>query len=358
MSTRLMRTALHHLYRVARDGHLHSHPGLLLQRGFPEHDDSNQDAKTSHIEHICRDVITDDFYRHAYDRWRNATADEARFRSVVMKVETRLFIGLTGGGMLETGCLISHSYGTPCIPGSSIKGLVASHVRDRFGETGGAFREYRDELLGAPAADGSSRGLSGSIAFHDAWWVPGSAERPLVPEIVTSHHPEYYGEDGRVAATDFDSPVPNAQVAVQGGFLFVIEGPADWLDTAEQMLFAALTLRGAGARTRAGYGLFAAPKSDGTTEADRSSDPGREWVDGKIVELTARPGVRANQALRGRELAVAWSRLEDPSLKRAALADIRTRWREQDWWDGPQGAAARKAKAIYDAYRTGADETS
>ena len=162
MSTRLMRTALRRLYQAARDGHLDCHPGLLLQRGLPEHDDGNQNAKTSHIERVCRGVITD-FYRHAYDRWRNATADEARFRSVVMKIETRLFIGLTGGGMLETGCLISHSYGTPCIPGSSIKGLVASHVRDRFGETGGAFREYRAEQLVAPATDGSSRGFKTSM---------------------------------------------------------------------------------------------------------------------------------------------------------------------------------------------------
>lgn len=357
MSTRLMRTALHRLHEAARDGHLDSHPGLLLQRGLAKHDEGSQTAKTDHIERVCQGAITD-FYRHAYDRWKDATADETRFRPVVLKIETRLFIGLTGGGMLETGCLISHSYGTPYIPGSSIKGLVASHVRDRFGETGGAFREHRDELFGAPATDSSPAGLSGLIAFHDAWWVPSSTPYPLVQEIVTSHHPDYYSKDGAVPATGFDSPIPNAQVAVEGGFLFVIEGPAEWLDLATRMLVSALTARGTGARTRAGYGLFVLPESDGTTNSVSASDPGREWVDTKIAELSATPGVQADQALRGKALAEAWSVLQDPLLKQAALADIRARWETKGWWEVPQGGSARKARTIYGAYQAEQDEIS
>ena len=358
MSTHLMRTVLRPLHETARDGNnLDAHPGLLLQRGLPEHDDGDQKAKAEHIECICRAAATD-FYRRAYDRWKNATADETRFRSVFLRVETRLFIGLNGGGMLETGCLVSRSYGTPYIPGSSVKGLVVSHVRDRFGDTGGALREYRDELLGAPVADNGSAGRSGLIAFHDAWWVPDSTRYPLVQEVVTTHHPDYYGTDGAAPATDCDSPIPNVQVAVHGDFLFVIEGPAGWLDTAEQMLVAALTGRGVGARTRAGYGQLATPESGGTPQSRRSSDPSPAWVDGKIAELSARPGVQPDQALRGKALAEAWSRLEEPALKRAALADIRARWEDRGWWSEPQGGSARKAKAIYDAHGVQVDETS
>ena len=352
MATQLMRTALRPLYKAARD----SHPGLLLQRGLIEHDDNEPGIKSDHVDRICRSAASD-FYRHAFTRWTKATADTTRFRSVPLKLRTRLFIGLTGGGMLETGCALSRAHGTPYIPGSSVKGPVAAHAIERLDESGDAFRE----LFGARPTEDYPATLSGLLAFHDAWWVPDSAETPLVKEVVTTHHPDYYAKEGAAPATDFDSPVPNAQVAVQGAFLFVIEGPGDWLDFAEQMLVSALVTRGAGAKTRAGYGLFAAPNSPGSHEVEGSrgsSDPGREWVDAKIEELSARPGVQPDQALRGKALAEAWSSIDDPSLKQSALADIRARWDEKGWWNNPQGGAARKARAIYDAYLKQQDETA
>ncbi len=352
MTTPLMRTALRPLYRAARD----PHPGLLLQRGLVEHHDNDPTIKADHVDGICRSAAGN-FYRHAYARWTKATADTTRFRSVTLKLRTRLFIGLTGGGMLETGCAISRTHGTPYIPGSSVKGLVAAHALERLDESGDAFRE----LFGARPTEDRPAALSGLLAFHDAWWAPDSAEKPLVKEVVTTHHRDYYAKEGAVLATDFDSPVPNAQVAVQGAFLFVIEGPGDWLDFAEQMLVSALVMRGAGAKTRAGYGLFAAtdsPDSDEGSGPSGSFNPGREWVDARIRELSASPGVQPDQALRGKALAEAWSSTDDPSLKQSALADIRARWEEKGWWDNPQGGAARKARAIYDAYLEQQDETS
>ena len=127
--------------------------------------------------------------------------------------------------MLETGYAIGHSHGAPYIPGSSVKGVVNAHARERFDSEDGG-KEIRHELFGASATEAPPAGLSGLLTFHDAWWVPGSAAHPLAPEIVTTHHPEYYGQDGRTPATDFDSPIPNAQIAVHGAFRFVIEGPA------------------------------------------------------------------------------------------------------------------------------------
>ena len=352
MVTQLMRTALRPLYKAARD----AHPGLLLQRGLIEHDDNKPGIKTDHIDRTCRSVAGD-FYRHAYARWKTATSDTTRFRSVILKLRSRLFIGLTSGGMLETGCAISRPHGTPYIPGSSVKGLVAAYAIERLDESGDAFRE----LFGArPTADRPAA-LSGLLAFHDAWWVPDSAGKPLVKEVVTTHHSDYYAKEGAVPATDFDGPVPNAQVAVQGAFLFVIEGPSDWLDFAEQMLVSALVTRGAGAKTRAGYGLFTAPDAPGSDEVGgsrSSTNPGREWVNAKLEELSARPGVQPDQALRGKALAEAWSSMDNPSLKQSALADIRARWDEKGWWDNPQGGAARKARAIYEAYLQQQDNTS
>ncbi len=248
MTTQLMRNSLRCLYKVAQD----AHPGLLLQRGLPEYDKNDKEAKTKYIKRVCERTASD-FYVRTYKRWKKATKDTNRFRHVFLKLNTRLFIGLSGGGLLETGCAISHSHGMPYIPGSSIKGVVNAHVRERFGTQGD---DIREELFGAPGTKERPAGLSGLITFHDAWWVPNSAKYPLVQEIVTSHHLDYYGKDGATPATDFDSPVPNAQVAVQGTFLFVLEGPLAWLELAEQMLIDALSTRGAGAKTSAGYGLF------------------------------------------------------------------------------------------------------
>ncbi len=335
MATQLMRADLHLFYKAAHD----PHPGLLLQRGLVEHDDNDPKIKADHVDRICRSSAGD-FYRRAYARWTQTTADTSRFRCVKLRLRTRLFIGLTGGGMLETGCAISRAHGTPYIPGASIKGMVAAHALERLDGTGDAFRE----LFGARTTEDRPAALSGLLAFHDAWWVPESAERPLVKEVVTTHHPDYYSKEGAVPATDFDSPVPNAQVAVQGAFLFVIEGPREWLDFAERMLISALTTRGAGAKTRAGYGLFA------ESDSGFSSDHGHEWVEARIGDLSKRPGVRPDDALRSKSLAETWSAIDDPSLKQSALADIRRRWEGRDWWDRPQRGSARKAKQIYDDY--------
>ena len=337
-TTPLIRDALRSLYGAAQD----AHPGLLLQRGLPEHDDGDKEARPRHVARVCKHDA-DGFYRRGYERWKRATSDAMRFRSVVLKLETRLFIGLTGGGMLETGCAIGHSHGAPYIPGSSVKGVVNAHARERFGRAGDG-KAVCDELFGAPATEDRPAGLSGLITFHDAWWVPGSAERPLVPEIVTTHHRDYYGQDGSAPATDFDSPVPNAQVAVHGEFLFVIEGPPAWLVLAEQILIAALSTRGAGAKTRAGYGLFGA-------KAAIDAEPRCEWVDATIAELAAGHNATEEATLRTRGLAQAWEEIENPALKSEAFVDIRRRWQEKGWWDNPpKGKSVQEAKAIYDRY--------
>ena len=277
-----MRQRLRPIYEAAQG----AHPGLLLQRGLPEHQDEDNEARAKHIERVARWSGVDGFYRRAYERWKRAATDGERFRSVVLKLETRLFIGLTVGGMMETGCAIGHSHGAPYIPGSSVKGIVNAHARERF-DTTEEGRAIRDELFGVPTAGDWPAGLSGAVTFHDAWWKPGSAETPLTLEVVTTHHPNYYGKDGRDPATDFDSPVPNAQIAVRGSFLFVIEGPSDWLELTERMLVAALTARGAGGRTRAGYGLFRAEATDtpssvalqkgDAVEATMYKDDGGRW---------------------------------------------------------------------------------
>jgi hypothetical protein len=55
--------------------------------------------------------------------------------------------------------------------------------------------------------------------------VPGSATTPLIEEIVTTHHLKYYGSEGATPASDCDSPIPNAQIAVRGRVTAVDPAP-------------------------------------------------------------------------------------------------------------------------------------
>ena len=346
MEIPLMRAALQPHYRAPAD----AHPGLMIQRGLEKHDDQAKEAKTKHIRDICA-ISPGPFYQNAYQRWREATGNELRFKQLELALEQRLFIGLTGGGMLETGCAISHSYGMPYIPGSSVKGVVRAHVsRSRFG------REHPkviDELFGAAAdpEQGHPEGLSGLVVFHDAWWVPTNPEipSPFVEEIVTTHHLDYYGQDGRVDASDCDSPVPNAQIAVRGSFLFVLEGEQAWRDLAAQMLTAALSERGIGAKTRTGYGLF-------DPERKVPAGPVCAWVEETIARLLPRDAaadnevlrrIKIGEVLRGKGLAEAWQAIENAQLKAEALADIRSRWEAEGWWESPPGRGAKNVKKIY-----------
>lgn len=341
--TTLMREALRPLYQAARN----AHPGLLIQRGLDEHSEDDKEIKTRHIARVCV-TSAGEFYQRAYARWQQVTADELRFRQVILPLQARLFAGLTGSGMLETGCAIGHSHGAPYIPGSSVKGVVNAHVRRQFEGEGAAIC---DELFGAPATDERPAGLSGLITFHDAWWVPGSAPSPLVQEVVTTHHPEYYGQEGRTPATDFDSPVPNAQVAVHGSFLFVLEGPVAWLELAAQMLVAALSTRGVGAKTRTSYGLFQPAPSV-------PAEPCCAWVDETITGLMVKNRSQEGDTLRGKALATAWAAIGDVDLKAVALKDIRSRWQANGWWDDPSGRSARQAKEIYEADPASDQESS
>lgn len=331
-----MREVLRPLYEAAGD----AHPGLLIQRGYPEFDnqpEAGKQRKTGHIERICR-LGTSDFYTRAFQRWRTLTSDKLRFHALELDLDTRLYVGLTAGGMLETGCAISHSYGMPYIPGSSVKGIVNAYVR--AGVFGTDQAEVCDALFGCEPTEQCPQGLAGAIAFHDAWWVPGSAEFPLVQEVVTSHHPDYYGSDGATPATDLDSPIPNAQIAVRGRFLFVLEGIAAWLPLGAEMLTASLTNAGIGAKTRTGYGYFRVPEAGSAQRCP--------WVDETIARLTKKNNAKEEETLRGKGLAKGWQALADPDLKTQALTDIRARWQAKGWWDDPPGRSAR-IKAIYTA---------
>ena len=165
---------------------------------------------------------------------------------------------------LETGVSLSHTYGMPFIPGSAVKGLCRAAAGEWLAQ-----REARRYLFGddrrsraandmsdADAADAGIDSEIGGVIFHDAWWDPAGKAPPLVAEVVTGHHPGYYGSAGKQDATDFDAPVPAPQIAVSGRFRFVIEGDPAWTRLACRLLAGGLQQRGIGGKRSSGYGHF------------------------------------------------------------------------------------------------------
>jgi CRISPR-associated protein Cmr6 len=229
------------------------HTGLLLTRSLQQSEEGEKPLKRALLEKACQ-TETSGFYESALQRWKKATSGEG-FAGFDAPLEGRLLLGLSTGGALETGVSTHHSYGMPMIAGSSVKGVAHAHAR-----TIGLTPDVLAVLFGEDeetAKDGRVAG-AGCLIWHDAWWISNNQKitQPFVDEVVTVHHQEYYA-DKQKSATDFDSPVPNQQMSVQGGFYFVVEGDAAWASFASLLLKQALQQHGIGAKTAAGYGFFA-----------------------------------------------------------------------------------------------------
>jgi len=180
-------------------------------------------------------------YRMAYRRWEEHWTREALDGRLWVKggVRGRLAVGLGAKGVLEVGLRLSHTYGTPLIPASAVKGVLRANVAD---EATASF------LFGG-------EGQMGFADFQDAWWLPEN-KPPLMMDTITVHHPDYY--TGKEAPSDCDSPNPVTFLSVRGTFLFVAEAPnKEWKDFLKELLIQTLEKRGVGAKTAAGYGRFA-----------------------------------------------------------------------------------------------------
>ena len=252
-----------------------AHAGLLLSRYLPTTNDNG--AGTRNLLEAARRAarLAATLYQKAFERWKQCTAS-AETRE--LRVRGRLIIGLGAENVLETGITLHHTYGTPIIPGSALKGL-ASHYCDRVGGTRDA--EYRPEVE-ETRPDGMTvkrpgrhfRELfgvtedAGHIVFHDAWILPESLKQAnggLVLDVMTPHHGPYYmadPNDRRNAPTDFDAPNPVPFLSVTGKFRFAVECdvPGEegrkWAALAMTLLEQALDAWGVGGKTNAGYGRF------------------------------------------------------------------------------------------------------
>ncbi|OOE99702.1 type III-B CRISPR module RAMP protein Cmr6 [Salinivibrio sp. MA351] len=222
-------------------------PSLLLEKGLLSLDGEN--SKKEHLQKLVALPASAE-YKTAFNRWFDLTGDDSRFQQAAFTVKNRLLIGMNGNAGLETGCCLSRNYGMPYIPGSSVKGVVRNWANSNLN----AFSDDIEELLGTDDSEQPSR-ISGTVTFHDAWWIPKDGGKPFVLDVVTTHHQAYYN-GSQDEPSDTDSPIPNHLLAVQGSFLFVLEGEPEAVQTCQRMLEEALKHGGIGAKTAAGYGYM------------------------------------------------------------------------------------------------------
>lgn len=240
-----------------------THAGLWLDRYLHSQRDpaDPDDAAGKDRARLLVDTLT----RHARVPPHYAAAVERRerlLRTLDGRVEggcTRLYtaetmgrlvIGIGRASVLETSLTLDHTWGTPLIPGSALKGITA-HVAQAHGGPGWVRDGEAHRILFG------TQSQAGLVTFHDAWWLPEGDRLPLHLDVMAVHHREWYSALPRAADAgpcDWDEPVPVSFVTARGRFLVALSGPPEWVDVAAAMLADALDRHGVGAKTRSGYG--------------------------------------------------------------------------------------------------------
>lgn len=218
-------------------------------------------AKGVLVEEVASIPVSDE-YEQFYDRWKTGLGKLTRCLGVA-KAQGRIAIGLGDESVLETSVTLHRTYGVPYLPGSALKGLAASYARNRIGDHWGKRKDgygYAYKVVFGTTAE------AGYITFHDALYVPKSGGgRPLRPDVITVHHPDYYQNKNKPPA-DWDDPNPVPFLTATGNYLIAISavpGCEVWLSQTWRILRLALKEEGIGAKTSSGYGRMelSAPES-------------------------------------------------------------------------------------------------
>jgi CRISPR-associated protein Cmr6 len=159
-------------------------------------------------------------------------------------------VGLGAESVMETHVALHRTWGVPYIPGTALKGLASSFAH-RFADAG-AWKKTSGEAHRIVFGTVASQGY---VTFLDALPLPGAWR--LHSEVMTVHHPEYYG-DASTPPGDWDSPNPVSFLSASGRFLIGLAGASnDWLSAVFDLLRRALQDEGIGAKTSSGYGRMA-----------------------------------------------------------------------------------------------------
>jgi CRISPR type III-B/RAMP module RAMP protein Cmr6 len=202
----------------------------------------------------------------------------------------RLMVNLAGGVVENAGIALDRCFGLPFIPGSAVKGIARHQALWEIHEAqpgdkrpllrlamllfGYGAKDIMDKgdfawAGGAANARETAKEIGANDFKGCACFLPAYPTTPptLVVDMVNPHYPEYY-RGKRSRADDNENPVPNYFPAVEKGSTFgfavllnrvpPVAGitAAELLDQARDWLKRAVTKRGVGAKTAAGYGWF------------------------------------------------------------------------------------------------------
>jgi CRISPR type III-B/RAMP module RAMP protein Cmr6 len=214
------------------------------------------------------------------------------FKDLVVTFEAtlgaRMMVNLAGGVVENAGMALDRCFGLPLIPGSAVKGITRVQalweIREAKGEEklrllrlamllfGYGAHDLRGDFgwAGGPkeaqviAEEIGAQDFKGCACFLPAY--PTTAPT-LVVDMVNPHYPDYYSGRTPRAAND-ENPIPNYFPAVEAGSAFGFAAmlnrvpnvprltSAVLLAPVKQWLERAVTRKGVGAKTAAGYGWF------------------------------------------------------------------------------------------------------
>lgn len=234
-----------------------THAGLLLDRGFKQWDEKGEDHSVAVFQlhqQAAEITKTSDLYKKSYEQWYQIQLNNYQQTEVwFAKLENRMFLGMGTASPIEAGISLHHTYGIPYIPGSAIKGVLHHYAQEvKIDE------EIQNLIFGRQAnqTDRRDSRSSGYVIFNNAWWIP-QGKPALTPEVITVNTQEYYNKKGTTKLhPDFEKPNPNPQIAIQGSFLFSIEGDKKLARYTIEILKKVLQNRGIGGKISSGYGYF------------------------------------------------------------------------------------------------------
>jgi len=239
------------------NANLAAHAGLWLDSYLSERDAKAVARKRLQQEAKAAMARAGAVYERGFARWKASL--EPSHLVKVFETTGRFVTGMGDGGVLETGLTLQHTYGTPVIPGSTIKGVCSHYfvteVESRIEGDKAEAHKFRRLVFG-------TQKYRGMITFEDAWMLPASLPQALQLDVMTPHEIAYYR--GKGAPTGQGDPKPISFLSVQGRFLVAVacensgELGATLAGEAMKLIERALGDWGAGGKTRAGYGRMKA----------------------------------------------------------------------------------------------------
>ncbi|OQX15236.1 MAG: type III-B CRISPR module RAMP protein Cmr6 [Thiothrix lacustris] len=338
--------------------------GLWFERFFDQYDDNhhwevlkpttnnNQMGNTYWLlKHFNNKTIGDKEQLVRHNAAQSVLATSLQGQSPIFKASGYFVTGMGNSHPVENGFAWHPTLGVPYLTGAAVKGFIRSYIENWLDDSPENKQDLLLKWFGSIDKDPQISGgkmQAGELIFFDALPIQPVT---LGVDIMTPHMGKWYEKGGDITdaarqpeavPADWHDPVPVAFLvakAITLQFSFALRRPNSGIDLndVKQALTLALEHAGAGGKTATGYGGM---------HVEILSCP---WVDETIQALATKnrvPENKRDQVIYGKGLAEAWQALTDETVKKAALTDIRSRWKS-DMWDDPQGGSVKAAKKIY-----------